>query len=69
MKVYAAFRSVPDYTAGPAPLVSIHLSLHGAIDALYPNEQSTFTERRFRDRRIWTGPDGFGEVREMEVKP
>jgi hypothetical protein len=66
MKVYAAFRTSPDYHSSGAFLVSIHLSKYGAINALYPDKQYEFSPV-FSRRGVWTGPDGFGEVREIEV--
>lgn len=68
-EVYAAFRSVPDYHAGPAPLVSLHRTWEGAARALYPEGdeyQSLF--HRWTNKKVWQGPDGFGLIRLMEVK-
>jgi hypothetical protein len=72
MQVFAAFRSVPDYHAGPAPFVSVHETLGGAIKALYPDNvkyQEAF--RKWANSRMdtWEGPDGFGLVRKIEVLP
>lgn len=66
--VYAAFKSVPDYHAPAPPLKSLHLTLEGAIHALYPNRadfRNSFKE--FSPGR-WEGPDGFGMVERLEVK-
>lgn len=71
MKVYAAFRSVPDYHASSAPLVSLHHSLEGAKIALYPDKpvfRDMFTKSTFVTDS-WHGPDGFGSIRIIEVKP
>jgi hypothetical protein len=70
--VYAAFRSVPDYTAPTPPLLSLHETLGGAIKALYPDRQdfrdAFRMERSPNGERYWNGPDGFGLVKEMVVK-
>lgn len=71
--VYVAFRSSPDYNAAAPPIVGLYATLEGAIEALYPGE--TDQARRFRSQFressyascVWIGPDGFGEVRLMEV--
>lgn len=55
MKLYVAFRSVPDYYAGPAPFKSVHLTLDGAIKALYPTKDYDF--RKWPGRDVWEGPD------------
>lgn len=70
--VYAAFRSVPDYTAPSPPLHSLHETLEGAIKALYPNEseerlRAMFTKSTY-SKDTWNGPDGFGMVRLIEVE-
>ncbi len=69
MFVYAAYRSVPDYTAPAPPLVSLHKSLDGAIKALYPDREDfreSFTKSHYV-ANMWNGPDGFGMVRMLEV--
>ena len=67
MKVYAALNSSPDYSAGSPSLKSIHLSLYGAIESLYPGQNLTF--RKWKDAQVWEGPDGFGMIKEMDVLP
>jgi hypothetical protein len=69
MRVFAAYRSVPDYTAGPASLLSLHETLEGAIHALYPDREDFRAAFREEANYSWTGPDGFGSVKEMEVLP
>lgn len=65
MKVYAAFRSYPDYHAGPPSLHSLHETLEGAIESLYPDKEYAF--RQWPGKDIWEGPDGFGLIKLMEV--
>jgi hypothetical protein len=69
VEIYAAFRSVPDYHAPSPPLKSLHRTLAGAIESLYPDNEH-FRES-FRhvssDPDIWEGPDGFGMVKLMKV--
>lgn len=70
--VYAAFYTTPDYTSSGGSLKSIHKTLEGAIASLYPESaahRADFRKSVHTTRNIWTGPDGFGEVREMEVQP
>lgn len=67
MTVYVAFRSVPDYTAGAPALHSIHITLRGAIEALYPDKPEWWDFRRSSNDE-WHGPDGYGLVRLMEVQ-
>ena len=69
MEVYIALRSSPDYTAPPPSFVSAHETLKGAIEALYPDQlqfQTAF--RKWPDKDVWEGPDGFGLIRKVEVK-
>lgn len=66
-KVYAAFRSAPDYTAPPPSLVSLHKTLGGAINALYPDKAYNFTKST-RFENVWVGPDGFGQIKLLEIK-
>lgn len=71
MKVYAAYRSVPDYTAPSPSLVSLHKTLEGAKRALYPDREDFRQAFRKANKPLqdtWIGPDGFGEIRLMEVK-
>lgn len=65
--VYAAFRSVPDYSAGAPPLISVHKTLEGAKRALYPNNNYEFITDGY-NLNEWIGPDGFGLIRLMEIK-
>lgn len=69
--VYAAFRSVPDYSAPSPPLLSIHQTLYGAMFALYPEDKHPVSGmfRKWPEKAVWEGPDGFGMVKEMEVLP
>jgi hypothetical protein len=71
MEVFAAYRSVPDYHAGPAPLKSLHETLDGAIKALYPDREDfrALFRKSHYVADTWIGPDGFGEVKKMEVLP
>lgn len=78
-KVYAAFRSSPDYASSPTTLVSLHETLDGATMALYPETKQTnnLRSRKAFTRGItisgadswWTGPDGYGLIKLMEIKP
>lgn len=70
MEVYAAFKSVPDYS-GPGPvLVSLHNSFEGAKTALYPERDYEFRLSTSLSRdKTWYGPGGYGMIRQMEVKP
>lgn len=65
--LFAAFRDVPDYHAGPGPFVGVFKTFDGAVRALYPTT-ARFREA-FREQRKgeWIGPDGFGRVAEIEV--
>lgn len=68
MKVYVAFNSRPDYSSPSPTFKSLHETLEGAIESLYPgNErfQRDFRKHLVEDR--WYGPDGYGMVRLMEV--
>lgn len=69
-RVYAAFRSVPDYTAPSPPLKSLHRTLEGALHSLYPDREDFRNAFRHTstDPDEWEGPDGFGLIRLMEVE-
>lgn len=72
MKLYVALNSVPDYNAPAPSFKSVHETLEGAIAALYPDSekfQKAFVKSRYYKENIWIGPDGFGEVREVELLP
>jgi hypothetical protein len=66
--LYAAFSSVPDYSAPAPTFLSVHRTLEGAKRALYPDDKyhETFTYRV--KAMYWEGPDGFGLIRRVEVK-
>lgn len=70
-EIFAALHSVPDYSAGHPPLVGVSHSLQGAIDLLYPGQNLTLAQ--FRESTVrpgcWNGPDGYGEVRRLEIMP
>lgn len=66
MEVFAAFRSVPDYSAPSPSLKSLHLTLDGAILSLYPDGKAEF--RKWAGHEVWEGPDGFGLIKKMEVE-
>lgn len=67
MQVYVALRSVPDYSAPAPSFKSVHLSLKGAIDSLYPNSDYDF--HKWPGKDVWEGPDGFGMIKLVEVLP
>jgi hypothetical protein len=69
IKIYAAFNSVPDYTAPAPSLRSLHESLDGAKKALYPDREDFRNSFREYKPGVWDGPDGFGLIRLMEVLP
>ena len=66
MTVFAAIRSVPDYHANSGALVSLHRTFQGAKKALYPEQDYNFIQSG-TNPNVFTGPDGFGEIRRMEV--
>lgn len=64
-KVYVALNSTPDYSSGGiATFRSVHRTFEGATAALYPvntaHQESFMPSAR---EGIWFGPDGFGEIR------
>lgn len=70
MEVYVALRSAPDYSASSPAFKSVHKTLEGAIESLYPGPSQV----RFRDmfhkwpnQDIWEGPDGFGMVKLVQL--
>lgn len=68
MPVYVALNSDPGWTAPAPSFKSVHRTLDGAKRALYPDHEN-FRDA-FRESRpgVWTGPDGYGEIRMVEVK-
>lgn len=67
MKVFVALNAVPDYSAPSPSFRSVHLTLEGAKRSLFPGRDPV-SWRMWRDG-IWAGPDGYGEIREVEVLP
>lgn len=68
--VYAAFNTSPDYNAPSPSLKSLHRTLAGAQEALYPNGAKFRYDPGFTpDKDRWNGPDGFGLIKRMEIKP
>lgn len=68
MQVFAAFRSSPDYHSSGRSLVSLHQTFGGAKKALFPDKDYHFVQSPYR-KNTFTGPDGFGEIERMEIKP
>ena len=65
MEVYVALNSTPDYTSPAPSFHSVHTTLSGAISALYPKKDVTFS---FVGKGVWDGPDGFGMVKRVVVQ-
>lgn len=67
MDVYAAIHTVPDYQAGHGALAGVATTLEQAIKILYPEQQYEFRPSSTREN-VWIGPDGFGEIRKLELQ-
>lgn len=67
MDIYAAIDNVPDYSAGHGALAGVATTLERAIKILYPDQQYEFQPSTSR-KDVWYGPDGFGEIRKLELQ-
>lgn len=74
MKVYVALNSTPDFSSPAPSFNSVHATFAAAARALFPDRldfQESFASRSTSAAgrpEVWIGPDGFGEIREVELE-
>lgn len=66
IKLYAAYRSTPDFHSHGPTFISAHLTFEGAKKAIYPLKDYDFTPEPSGTH--WTGPDGYGLISVIEVQ-
>lgn len=67
MDVYVALASIPDYSAGHAPLKGVATTLDGAIKILEPNGAAEYRPSPHVEG-TWNGPDGYGTVKRVPLQ-